>query len=93
MGLTNSPSLDELIKCTRPSWQDTDEHKITINKSIQYLGQLPNSWQIVGASLKSIFMSLEALQKKRALKPQLRPPMARNNEAVYIHSDQRQTKY
>ena len=38
IGLTNSPLLDELIKYTRPPWQDTDEHKITINKSIQYLG-------------------------------------------------------
>ena len=27
MGLTNSPSLDGLIKCTYPPWHVTDEHK------------------------------------------------------------------
>ena len=35
MGLMNSPSLDDLIKYTCPSWHDTDEHRRTINKSIQ----------------------------------------------------------
>ena len=30
---------------------------------------------------------------KRALKPQLRPPMAKNHKAVYIHFKQLQTKY
>ena len=63
MGLTNSTSLDDLIKCTRPPCQDTDEHKRAINKNIQYLGQLPNNWQTIGTSLKPIFMSPKALQK------------------------------
>jgi len=72
-----------------PPWY---EHRRVVNKSIQYLGQLPNSWQTVGASSKPIFMRPEALQK-RALKPQSRPPTARNHEVVYIHSDQRQTRY
>ena len=64
MGLTNSPSLDNLIKYTRPLWHDTDEHRRTINKSIQCRGQLPTSVQTVGVSSKSIFMSPEALQKR-----------------------------
>ena len=37
MGLTNSTSLDDLIKYTRPPCHDTDKHKRAINKSIQYL--------------------------------------------------------
>ena len=63
MGLTNLTPLDDPIKCTRPPWHDTDEHRRAINKSLQCFGQLPNNWQTVGASLKSIFMSLKALQK------------------------------
>ena len=62
MGLTNSIYLDDLIKYTCSLWYDTDEDRETINGSIQYLKQLPNSWQIIGASSKPIFMSLEALQ-------------------------------
>ena len=63
MGLMNSICLGDLIKHTHPPWYDTDEHKGTINKNIQYLEQLPNSWRTVGVSSKPIFMSLEALQK------------------------------
>ena len=64
MGLANSIYLDDLIKYTLPLRCDTDEDRETINGSIQYLEQLPNSLQTVGASLKPIFMSLEALQRR-----------------------------
>ena len=60
----NSISLDDLIKHTRPPRCDTDEHRGTINKNIQGLGQLLNSWQTVEALSKPIFMSPEALQKR-----------------------------
>ena len=60
----NSIHLDDLIKYTRLLWCDTDKDRETINRSIQYFKQLPNSWQTVGASSKPIFMSLEALQRK-----------------------------
>ena len=92
MGLTNATPLDDLIKCTRPPSHDKNKCSKAINNNLQCLGQLPNSWQTVGVSSKPIFISLDALQK-RALKPELRPPMARNHEAVYIHFDQRQTRY
>ena len=64
MGLTNSPILDDLNKHTRPPWPDTDEHRVTINESIQCHRQLPISEQTVGALSKLIFMSLEVLQKR-----------------------------
>ena len=92
MGLMNSTSLDDLIKCTRPPWHVTNEHRRAINKSIQYFGQLPNSWQTVGASSKPIFIGPESITK-RTIKLQLMPPTARNHEAVYTHSDQRQIRY
>ena len=60
----NSISLNDLIKHTRPPWCDTDEHREIINKNIQCLEQLPNSWQTVETSSKPIFMSPEALQKR-----------------------------
>ena len=91
MGLTNSPSLDDLIKYTRSPWHDTDEHMITINKSIQCRRQLPISEQTVRASLKPIFTSFEALQK--GPKVTIKAQMARNHETIYIHIDQRQTRY
>ena len=64
MGLTNSIYLDDLIKYTCPLRCDTEEDRETINGSIQYLEQIPNSWQTVGTSSKPIFMSLEALQRR-----------------------------
>ena len=63
MGLTNIISLDDLIKRTRPPRCDMDEYQRAINKNIQCLGQLLNSWQTIGTSSKLIFMSLKALQK------------------------------
>ena len=64
MELMNSIYLDDLIKYTRPLQCDMDEDRETINGSIQYLKQLPNSWHTVETSSKPIFMSLEALQRK-----------------------------
>jgi len=63
IGQTNSISLDDIIKHIRPPRCNTDEHRGTINKNIQCLKQLPNSWQTIGVSSKLIFMSPEALQK------------------------------
>ena len=91
MGLTNSPSLDDLIKYTRLPCHDTDEHRITINKSIQCREQLPISGQTIGASSKPIFMSPEVLQKRT--KATIKAPMVRNHKTIYIHTDQRQTRY
>ena len=51
------------IDGTDEPWHDIDEHRRTINKSIQCHGQLPTSVQTVGASSKLIFISPEALQK------------------------------
>ena len=85
MGLTNSPSLDELIKYTRPPWHDTNGHRITLNKSIQCCGRLPISGQTIGASSKPIFMSPEVLQK--GTKATIKAPTARNHETIYIHTD------
>ena len=84
MGLTNLPSLDDLIKYTRPLWHDADEHRITINKSIQCRGQLPISSQTIEASSKPIFMSPEVLQK--GSKAIIKAPMARNRETIYIYT-------
>ena len=91
MGLTNSPSLDDLIKYTRLPWHDTNEHRITINKSIQCREQLPISGQTIGASSKPIFMSPEVLQKRT--KATIKAPVVRNHKTIYIHTDQRQTRY
>ena len=91
MGQTNSLFLDDLIKYTCPPWHDTDEHRITINKSIQRRRQLPISGQTVGALSKPIFMSLEVLQK--GTKATIKAPTVRNHETIYIHTDQRQTRY
>ena len=57
MGLTNSPSWDRLIKCTRPPRRVTDEHKRAINESIKKFGQLLNNWQTIRALSKPIFIS------------------------------------
>ena len=59
MGLTNSLSLDDLIKYIHPPRHGMDEGKRVINKRIQYIGQLLTSYQTVEGSSK--------------LKPQLRP--------------------
>ena len=91
MRLTNLPSLDDLIKYTLLPWHDMDEHRITINKSIQCRGQLPITGQTVGASSKPIFISPEAL--KKGTKATIKASMARNHESIYIHTDQRQTGY
>ena len=85
MRLANSPTLDNLIKYTLPSWHDMNEHRITINKSIQCRKQLPIIGQIVEASSKPIFISLEALQK--GTKAKIKASMARNHESIYIHTD------
>ena len=53
--------LDDLIKYICPPWHNTDGDKQVINERIQYLGQLPNSCQTVGASSKPTFMNLGAL--------------------------------
>ena len=81
----NSPSLDDLIKYTRPPWHGTDNHKITINKSIQCCRQLPINGQTVGVLSKSIFISPEVLQK--GTKATIKAPTARNHETIYIHTD------
>ena len=51
MGLTNSTSLNDLIKCIRPLRGDTDKHKRVINKSIQIpwivTKQLADRWSLI----------------------------------------------
>ena len=84
MELMRASSLDNLIKYTRPLWHDADEHRITINKSIQCRGQLPISSQTIEASSKPIFMSPEVLQK--GSKAIIKAPMARNRETIYIYT-------
>ena len=56
--------LDNLIEYICPPENNTNEDRQVINERIQYLGQLPNSCQTVGASLKPTFMNLRALQKE-----------------------------
>ena len=64
MGPMNFLFVDDLIEYICPPWHDTDEDRQVINERIQYLEQLQNSCQTVGASSKPTFMNLEALQKE-----------------------------
>ena len=61
-----------------------DEHRRTINKSIQCCRQLPTGVQTVGASSKSIFISPEALQK--GAKATIKAPRTRNHDTIYIYT-------
>ena len=62
MGLTKRLSLDDLSKYICPPHHNMDEGGKVINKRIQYLRQLPASYQTVGASSKFALISPKALQ-------------------------------
>ena len=64
MGLTNSLSLDDLIKYIRPPQHGMDEGKRVINKRIQYFEQLPINCQTVRRSSKLALIGPKALQEE-----------------------------